>query len=756
MAIAGDAARFPDQCPNAAFGPYQLRLTVTSKRGTVTTAWTFFDVLVDHVELHYGPMGLIPAGTITDVLAVYQAMTDRDEQQLVTDLQANGTAIPTADIPLPLKSTQAAYVHFNEWFCWRDLSFLRHKGRWGEGPRIPILAKVFLKDIDDAPKHNSPAAKALGPAKFLWDWQDKAEAVRGNDLAAAHADTQAFVMQGLKYKENAPDEPPASLNCHDDRGGKRGSALKIFPAQTGTAAFPFKVEIGQVRKWASFSTAQTGGTYACCTGVIFQPCRMALDSYKIRVAPALPRKADKITPTLEDARDIAALLVDHPGLPSAETGMFEVRRRIDAQYARKSAATPAMDLANIGDVFRVGGIDIVWTNIFWTAATYRSLFADSENPDNLNVDDTYIRGRRHSYPRKARVSEINKYRGKRAGLPFLAYDHWSGELSVAATATASEAQLTLPGREVVLARFVAPLMISYINKDRKYNDKKRKWNKIKLKYPALPVEGQYLRFYQEALTDTERTKENFEASIKAAYIAEDWGGWAVADDNPVQWAADNYFYGYGFGSFLQEVHQRAILADAFEGMTFYHYTHMYQTKKLDGTDEALQWDLGGLAAVGMSADLGFKAAFIVWDHPNNGQRQTLRHSQEAKRNSFKNMTAIAQAAHLQTMLYKDGDDTAAHEFGHFLHLPHSVPQAESTASGNVHDAADLKCIMNYDHDGLHLCGGCALRLRGWAHYMDKGKLGFSQTAADQPGNAPPAALEVGAGVGFNAIYADFV
>ena len=150
VVIAGDEIRFPDQCPNAAFGPYQLRLTVTSKRGSVTTAWTYFDILVERIELQYGPRWRIPKGPIKDVLPLYQTKTADDEKELVTALQANGAAVPAEGvIPLPLKSTQAAYVHFNEWFCWRDLSFLRHKARWGDGPRIPLFAKVFLKDIDE-------------------------------------------------------------------------------------------------------------------------------------------------------------------------------------------------------------------------------------------------------------------------------------------------------------------------------------------------------------------------------------------------------------------------------------------------------------------------------------------------------------------------------------------------------------------------------------------------------------------------------
>ena len=87
------------------------------------------------------------------------------------------------------------------------------------------------------------------------------------------------------------------------------------------------------------------------------------------------------------------------------------------------------------------------------------------------------------------------------------------------------------------------------------------------------------------------------------------------------------------------------------------------------------------------------------------------------------------------------------------HTPSHKP--ESPESAAAHDAADLKCIMNYDHDGLHLCGACALRLRGWARFQEKGMLGFSAAAADQPSGPTPAAVDPSAGGFFTQIYNDF-
>ena len=71
------------------------------------------------------------------------------------------------------------------------------------------------------------------------------------------------------------------------------------------------------------------------------------------------------------------------------------------------------------------------------------------------------------------------------------------------------------------------------------------------------------------------------------------------------------------------MHLRKVLADAFEGVTVFHYQHFFDTLNADNTVYARQCSIGGLAVVSMTADLGLSGGFMVWDHPTNMQRQAL-------------------------------------------------------------------------------------------------------------------------------------
>ena len=156
--IDGAAATFPDKCPNVAMGPYLLRLAITSMSGRQTAAWTHFDVLVAKFEIHYGPKTLIPNSMMNGAFATYwTAFTEADEKKLVDDLQKTATLVPdTGQVSIELSSTQAGYITPGEWCLGRDYSFLRHRGRWGDGPRIPLIAKVFLQPLGPAGRRFIP------------------------------------------------------------------------------------------------------------------------------------------------------------------------------------------------------------------------------------------------------------------------------------------------------------------------------------------------------------------------------------------------------------------------------------------------------------------------------------------------------------------------------------------------------------------------------------------------------------------------
>jgi hypothetical protein len=303
-----------------------------------------------------------------------------------------------------------------------------------------------------------------------------------------------------------------------------------------------------------------------------------------------------------------------------------------------------------------------------------------------------------------------------------------------------------------MAPFIDPVVKAYIEKNRRINDKKRRWNKFKTANPTVADGPLRVRFYSEVLTAKERTK--LQPQLKVRYEAAGWKGWDIAADCPEEWANANYQYKLAKLVYLaEEAHQRKVMADGFEGVTFFHYQHFFEAMAADGTTVyARQCDIGGVASVSMNADLGLVGAFMVWDHPDNMQRQTMHHAMIRRDPNRRNK--VRDLADPQNN-FKDGNATAVHEFGHFLHLPHARPMGGAFEAA-MHDANDAKCIMNYDPDALHLCGGCALRLRGWAFFRHGAVTGFSAADPAQPGKAPPAPADDRVTNVYTAFYTDFV
>jgi hypothetical protein len=756
VVIGGDAQRFPDSVPNVAFAPYQVRLTVESENGMITTAWTYFDVLVHSIRLEWGPAPLRPAGHIQGVLPIYQPLTDRDEHDLVAALHTEAID-PAGQVEIALRSTNAAYIHLQEWYMWRDMAFHRYEGRWGSGPRIPLLAKVSLKDIGGNEQTGARAKRALGPAKFLWDWKDKTEAQRRSDLAAAAPRALTFIMTALKYKENGADDPPDCLNAHAERGGKRGGTDRVIPDNNG-GNLPFQVAAAATRRWAAVSEAATSGPYKGETGIIFQPSRMALDSYQLRVFLACGGHLA----TLDVAGTMQNLVQSHSGLPTAATGMITILRRIDAKYLRKSNATPRMNLNAISAEYALGGIKVVWTEQFWNEAEYKNLMAAAMAPDNAGESAAFARNSIYQKNARGRRNGLSNWTSNTpptgtapsvVKAQLANFDQWYGCPAGQTTAGASTAQFTLPGRELAEEPFYSDVVREYIEKDRTINSQKRAWKKFQTTNPGVPVDRLRVRFFNEVLTAAQRSK--ILPEIERRYKAAGWQGWEVLRDRHAEWAEKNYNYRTSKLVYLSdEMHIRKVLLDGFEGVTFFHYQHLFDTLNADGSLYARQCSIGGVAAISMIADLGLSGAYTVWDHPTNLQRQVLA------RQICTNRGTAAQGADGHTggghrdCTFKDGNSTAVHEFGHFLHLPHATPTG-GTDEANMHDQGDLKCIMNYDPDALHLCGGCLLRLRGWGFFKRGAIEGFSNTTPSLAGMPPPPCSDNRVEGEISAFYTDW-
>jgi hypothetical protein len=763
LQILADATRFPGKCFNAAFGPYQLRLTVTCRAsGAVTTAWTYIDVLVHSIALHWGPEAWIPAAPIAHTSPLLRDTTLNDEKKLLKLLKgvrkssdAEVLAVPTAaDIPVRLRSTMSGYVTCYEWYGdVLDYAFLRHRARWGDGPRIPLYAQIYLKRMDGSKLDPDSggvtwdqAGAALGPVKVLFDWVDRDLPARTIAENLRNPDAGAFVLRALNYKPNTGDEPPDCNNCHIDRGGKRGGTDRIFPAQDGAGSLPFVVTQCPTRKWAAFSQALTVGPNACRAGVLLQPSRMAMDSYKITALLAIEKTGAAYA--VDAGGTIANLLLANPNLPAASSGVIEIQRQIDARYIRKDTYA-AIDRTLIDSAYLAAGLHIEWLNDvdpsftgLWTQTDYNNYLNSAIALGGLHYSDQQILGRRYTnnagFKHKSKMEEkIKPLLARLTTLDPLGINimnHWFGCPAGQTKPTPSEVSLTFPSRGTVIDFYRDKAIRSYIERKIKTpkdkpaevggtrwkNDKRAKWNTVVANNPTLTAEAQRKLFFANSLTNAERTK--VEKLARAFYEKDNWKNWEITDE--YDWGVYNFD---GATELVLEMCNLKILADPFQGVTFFHYINMWETIDSTGASKARNWGLGGVAKTEVAGDLGLKSMYFVWDHPSDGRR----------------------AVGLKLRYSMSGDVTAVHEFGHNLHLPHAF----SSDSDWMHDGNPAKrgddpdqkasaparqCVMNYHREDTELCGVCRLRLRGWGILRVDGRhiVGFDTTNPSLPGRVP--------------------
>ncbi len=229
--------------------------------------------------------------------------------------------------------------------------FASHKAVWGDGPRIPILAKIRVKKSDLQPSTTDAALKAVGPAECFWDWEDNAVDTKIQDwLGMADWQSTALTRDFLETHmagdpADADAAPLGSNNCPVKYGGKRGvGATPVFLAPE-QGAFPFPVTpAGGNRPWAAFSKCGTGD-HAGKTGVLFQPSRMQGDRYRLVVYVAM----DKTDFDVKDAKPNLTLRNQVLRLPAKErppmavSGEFEVFRRVKVNYFTFPANTPGSE-----------------------------------------------------------------------------------------------------------------------------------------------------------------------------------------------------------------------------------------------------------------------------------------------------------------------------------------------------------------------------------------------------------------------------
>jgi len=352
----------------AARSPFKLRMTITGanvqKRRHV--AWTYVDVLVERIALAWGSARLIPSNApegVKDesffkveevkVLRTLKNLAATDatglDLLLAEDDKAAMVALNERERQIVL-SSNAFYKKIDEWDA--GFSFEAYKAFWGAGPRIPLVAEAFVRSAAGKEVKAPLAVKGL---QLLWDWEDpKYDKKAGLTL---DKDTGAYFDWAHKRenKDNGccDDASPPSTNCHVRYGGKRGAgAIPIFPAQTGwndgaviNGEFPFQVQRCPNRPWAALSTFYAGDekNWQCKTGVLFQPSRMAGDTYRVRVYLHVEPGAFEAAVTGPEIWKQAA----QAGLPRGAGPQVEIWRRLDiVSYLHKTHDKP-FDVAEV-------------------------------------------------------------------------------------------------------------------------------------------------------------------------------------------------------------------------------------------------------------------------------------------------------------------------------------------------------------------------------------------------------------------------
>lgn len=351
------AERFPGDCVTAEFSPYQLKLTIVPKAGAQAenaSVWMYFDVLLGGIELRWCDPAhidsVLPHTRLAENRALFDDLTDATD-----DDNLNGA------LPAPGETKK---VHLRSNTFYKDTAELtnhtyydRYRALWGDGPMIPIFADVLVLDSG---RNAVRAPLAVGKYKFMWEWVDKAEP----NWPGGDANISTFMDTTRNYKTAATADSPAGMNCHVERGGKRGPGAKTcFPAQRGFVEsdhleahdgtdqmFPFTVRrmnrpgspFAATRRWCAYSEAWGSGLLAGQTGVLFQPSRMAGDGYELHVYAVYTTDTEmenQVTPG------------NMPAGLHAETGTFQVWRQVDVlkQWILRTTSPDAapVDLAAI-------------------------------------------------------------------------------------------------------------------------------------------------------------------------------------------------------------------------------------------------------------------------------------------------------------------------------------------------------------------------------------------------------------------------
>jgi hypothetical protein len=669
---AAATAPFPDGYLTLEHGPYKLRLELESDLlpGKPAVAWTYVHVLLDRIELSIGPEEAIPNDGTPPKLAMDKVV----RQQIEHDgFPAEGSTLKVYLLHNNFKNED------NEFDDTANFDYTSSAIIWGDGPRIPILAKIWLTAANGSGIDLETSAKgalALGRARFMWDVEDPDEVPQPEPAGrAANDKARKFVKKSIKYYNKSKDSTRSADNetyyqgdnCHVDRGGRRGPGATIhFPDQAGYAAqatlnaaqFPFQVGSTLVaptkRLWAAFSIGWTSGKLKGYTGVLFRPSRIAGDNYIVTVRLPWDWNDKGVWITDVKKKDIPA-----PEKLVKKSGIFEIWRRTQVvRYIRKT-----------------GGVTDFLPNFDQMADYYKPAYIDMKQ--EIGGGDNYLMAA-HCSPAGGAAFDYNALcQGLLAGAGLDIY-------------TDGSLKRTPENHAGVAATFEVPAYADFVQA-------------LHIKHFAGPANDFALAAAAAGVSVSDFATglaRSAELDVTAGTPADQARATRIN-------ATRNYLRTEGLHSLVA-----------------YSYT-LEGKMKPAAKDVAIRSAcISGGGPSGAVAPPGITvmhyqyltSAAQEWVDAGNADHDGLRGSALDVNGRARDKVVFA--------LWRPLIPTFAHEIGHHLFLPHTNPPSDTASALQVHDAADKgrdpavkavrpMCLMSYHSERHGFCGFCQLRLRGW-------------------------------------------
>jgi hypothetical protein len=678
--------QLPDDLATVEFSPYRLKVILTGPPGVSVSDAALVRVEVHSLVLQLGLESQVPDGPGNvpggnrEVWAQFPA--DRNER--------GGRALPrpeghqTQRLLLEGNAYKTA-PHFDshgeeigdDQMLEPDRLHDRYRNAWqhadGAGPRLPLLAFVFMKSSEggaiDAPL-------ALGRVQVLWDWE-----VVDNDTTAwfdnfqgsdgvspdLNRDGADFIEATLDYDVQVTR--PSGISCHVDRGGRRGSADEpLFLPLEG-----FELTRCQNRPWGALTVPVKTGSEASRVGVLFAPSHIAGDCFRVRAYVAWYVDSGGRRVSLDVVRGFESR---KRRVPSASTGNFQVWRRVElARYRAKTRALAAPSQR----------VDIRWVSRHFQMAYVEMvpLVGGEESTSSLRR------------PRVMEAPDFNRHFAAAAqrverDLDALPGSHWVGR--------------TGPHYHQALARDDrGELVDQHGDRDtgvsfRSFED----WLAVMGTVQFGEVEGQrwtldrLLQFFEFTVPSGTTT------SARRAMLA-------------------RYYY----NDLLREYANRTLEAIAARyageerGIHLFHY---------EGMHDQLANDTSGWTWWGIAPNIGHRtnqAAFNLYAPPRAwdgrpADSTTGDPGSPAIRNG-KNFTVAHEIGHLMHLCHAGNGDPGGAETGRrradALHDARSAVPWQRDANGDwvpTSTPSSVPCIMSYEHGRYQwFCAMCNLKLRGW-------------------------------------------